>query len=111
MKKIALPVVGENFSTHFGHASHFAIYSIEGKEIIKEEKHSVPVHESGAFPKWLSEFGVDAVLVGGIGHKAIAIFQQNNIEVIYGIEKSNIPEILTDYIDGKLGSKENACSH
>jgi predicted Fe-Mo cluster-binding NifX family protein len=111
MKKIALPVVGDNFSSHFGQASHFAIYSIEGKKIIKEEKHSVPVHEPGAFPRWLSELGVDTVLVSGIGQKAIVIFQQNNIEVICGIEKSNISEILADYMDGKLESIDIGCCH
>ncbi len=111
MKKIALPTVNDKLSSHFGHASHFVIYSLEDNKIINEEKHPVPFHEPGSFPRWLSEFGVEIVLLGGVGQKAIEIFQENNIEVIMGITKEKPQEVIQEYIKGVLVSKGNVCDH
>jgi len=111
MKKIALPVFNDRFSSHFGHASHFLIFSIEENKIINEEKHPVPIHETGSFPKWLSAFGVDIMLVGGVGQKAISIFEANNIEIIMGVTKEDPKDIIQEYIEGKLVSSGSACNH
>jgi len=47
MKKIAVPVQGNNVSTHFGYAPHFKMFSVEDNSITKEEVLENPGHQPG----------------------------------------------------------------
>ncbi|MFW6294803.1 MAG: NifB/NifX family molybdenum-iron cluster-binding protein, partial [Halanaerobium sp.] len=82
MKKIAVPVQGENISAHFGHAPQFKIFSVEDQEIVEEDNLENPGHQPGLLPRLLNEAGADLVISSGMGQKAIAIFEKNNIEVV-----------------------------
>lgn len=110
MKKIALPVQGENVSAHFGHAPQFKIFSVEDDEIVEEDVLENPGHQPGLLPRLLNEAGSDLIIASGMGQKAISIFEKNNIDVVCGAS-GNAKNAVVDYLKGKLNASDNACSH
>jgi len=110
MKKIAVPVQGENVSAHFGHAPEFKLFSTEGNKINGEEIIENPGHQPGLLPKLLNEAGADIIIASGMGQKAIAIFEHNDIEVVCGAA-GNARDAVADYLNGRLDASDNACSH
>ncbi|PTV95350.1 putative Fe-Mo cluster-binding NifX family protein [Halanaerobium saccharolyticum] len=110
MKKIAVPVQGENVSAHFGHAPEFKLFSTEDNTISAEEVIENPGHQPGLLPKLLNEAGADIIIASGMGQKAIAIFEHNNIEVVCGAA-GNAREAVSNYLNDKLDASDNACSH
>ena len=66
-------------SSHFGQAAHFVLVDCEGGQIM--DSRSVPnpfagAHKHGQIPRFLKQEGIDAVLSGGMGAGAIAMFQR-----------------------------------
>lgn len=109
--KVAMPISQGNLCLHFGHCEQFAIFEIENKQIKSESVFTPPAHTTGAYPKWLASHGVEEVLVGGIGAKAIEIFEQNSIKVSKGLEASSMSELIKDYLKGDLQTGDNSCNH
>ena len=66
MKKIAIPVMDNKLSRHFGHCEKFYFYEIANAEVIKEIKKVPPPYEPGLLPKWLSRHLVTDVIAGGL---------------------------------------------
>ena len=111
MRKIALPVANSMLSAHFGHPEYFYIYETDDNIIGKEEMHVPPTHTPGAYPKWMADMGVNDIIVGGIGQKAIDLFNSNGINVYIGAEIKSPKELVGELLQGTLVSKENLCSH
>ena len=111
MQKIALPVANSLLSPHFGHTEYFHIYEANENKIEKEEMHVPPVHTPGAYPKWMADMGVTDIIVGGIGQKAIDLFNSNGINVYIGAEVKDPKELANKLLEGTLVSRENLCNH
>lgn len=111
MKKIAIPVTGNILSLHFGHCEYFKVYYVENQMVLKEELIKAPVHKPGLLPKWLADMKVTDVITGGIGHKAIEIFNQNKINVFVGVEVKHPKDLLNDLMNGTLVTDGNLCDH
>ena len=111
MTKIAIPVTNGKLNNHFGHTQEFYVYEISKQKIVKTESLKPPVHEPGVYPKWLSGMGVTDVIAGGMGHKAISIFNQNKINVFVGVMQKKPEELVADFMDGILETSDNVCDH
>jgi len=111
MTKIAIPVVNGQLNGHFGHTQQFYVYTIENNSIVKVETITPPPHEPGVYPKWLAEVGVTNVIAGGMGRKAIALFNQNKINVFVGVSIKEPKELVLDLLNGILETSDNTCSH
>ncbi|XPV77324.1 MAG: NifB/NifX family molybdenum-iron cluster-binding protein [Desulfovibrio sp.] len=111
--KIAIPTAQGMLCNHFGHCEIFTIYDVDmdAKTILATEEKTPPPHAPGVIPKWVGEQGVNIVLAGGMGHKAIEIFQQNSVDVVTGALPASPEAIITDYLNGCLKTGANACSH
>ena len=95
----------------FAQFSSFKVFKIEDKKVIEEDIiDSIQNHKPGDLPNLLKEHDIDVIIADGIGKKAIEIFNQFNINVIFGIQGS-IKEALDNFMNGKLESKGNVCSH
>lgn len=110
-KKIAIPTSNDCLCSHFGHCEKFKIIETADNKIVKEETVTPPPHEPGVFPAWLAEKGVTHIIAGGIGQRAISLFSQNNIKVLYGVAEKPSKEIISDFMNGKLETGSNACDH
>ena len=111
MKKIALPVVDGKLSPHFGHCQHFEIFDVENNKIIEKTVAISPPHEPGILPGWLAEKGVTDIIAGGMGQRAIGLFNQNNINAYVGAQIKEPKELVLDFIKGTLETSANLCDH
>lgn len=111
MKKIALPVIEGKLSPHFGHCQNFIIYNVENQTIINEKILPTPPHQPGLLPNWLVKYNITDLIVNGIGHKAIEIFNQHKINVFVGVPVKNPKVLIQDYLDGVLETNGNLCNH
>ena len=111
MKKIALPVINNTLSPHFGNCTQFKIYYVENRAIVKEDLFPAPSHQPGSFPNWLVNKGISDIITGGIGLKAIEIFNKHKINVFVGVNIKGTKELVQDYIDGILETDGNLCNH
>ena len=113
MMKIAIPVENGLLNPHFGHCGQFALFDVDvdAQKIITIDTIDAPPHEPGLLPGWLGEKGVNVVVTGGMGQRAIQLCNDVNIDVIIGIAPEP-PEVLVKlYLEGKLKKGSNACDH
>ena len=111
-KKIAVPVDANGIlDAHFGHCKFFAVLDVIGSNIVSEAKLTPPPHEPGVLPRWIAEQGVTDVLAGGMGQKAIQIFNYNNVNVFVGAPQLNAKDLVAGFIDGSIDFKANYCDH
>jgi len=65
----------------------------------------------GLLPRWLHEQGVNLVITGGMGSRALDLFNQASVQVIIGVEAGTPEAIVRDYLEGKLAAGSNVCDH
>lgn len=111
--KIAIPVVNEMLSMHFGHCEKFAVLDVDisSKTIISVASFDAPPHEPGLLPRWLAEKNVNLIIAGGMGQRAQTLFNQNGIEVIVGAPAEKPETIVAAYMAGTLETGINGCDH
>jgi predicted Fe-Mo cluster-binding NifX family protein len=109
--KFAIPIAEGKLTAHFGHCKEFAILNVEENEIKHKEFLVPPPHEPGVLPKWLKEMGADVIIAGGMGQRALQLFEQAGIRVVIGAPVED-PEILVkDYLTNALVVGDNVCDH
>ncbi|MFO7879557.1 MAG: NifB/NifX family molybdenum-iron cluster-binding protein [Bacteroidota bacterium] len=111
MKKVAIPVSNGLLSQHFGHCDHFALYDTENNEVKKHVLLDAPPHEPGLLPKWLADKGATDILAGGMGQRAITLFQEAGVNVYVGVPGKTADRLVEDFLAGKLVTNENLCDH
>ncbi len=109
--RIAVPLDGNVVSQHFGHAAKFLIADIEDAEIKNTQMLTPPPHEPGIIPKWMNELKVDVIITGGMGRRALALFDEYGIKAIVGAPQIDAIEAIKEYIRGTLATGENICNH
>jgi len=108
---IAIPVAEGVLCQHFGHCQQFAVLKVDpdSKEIIKSEMLTPPPHEPGLMPKWLEQLGCNMIISGGMGGRAIGMFQQKGIGVICGAPSQKPEDVALAYLNGELVTGNNTC--
>lgn len=110
---IAIPVAGGSLNPHFGHCEKFAIVDVNPKtrEVLATTETPAPEHQPGLLPVWLKERGVTVVIAGGMGARALSLFQEASIEIITGAPAESVATLVRKYLDGSLVSVEHLCEH
>jgi len=108
--KIAIPVEAGQVCPHFGHAPEFMVAITEEGKVVKAENHANPGHEPGKLPAWLAGLGVKAILAGGVGERAMALFEAQGIQVCVGVS-GPADEVLAAFLEGRLEGGESTCTH
>ncbi|MBN2261336.1 MAG: NifB/NifX family molybdenum-iron cluster-binding protein [Prolixibacteraceae bacterium] len=111
IKKVAIPVNNGMLDGHFGHCKQFAIFDINNKEVIGESAIDAPPHEPGLLPKFLSEKGVTDIIAGGMGHKAITLFQENGVNVFVGAPQLSARNLIDGFLNNTIRFNANYCDH
>jgi predicted Fe-Mo cluster-binding NifX family protein len=99
--KIAIARDGTKVSGHFGHCEAYALYSTTDSMISHIGELDSPGHEPGKLPPFLASHGVEVIIAGGMGQRAVDLFHQNGIEVILGVSGS-VDQAAQDYLSGVL---------
>ncbi|KUG18868.1 MAG: NifB/NifX family molybdenum-iron cluster-binding protein [Methanomicrobiaceae archaeon] len=108
--KIAIAKDGNQVSEHFGHCERYGIYVATDSIIYRTDDLINPGHEPGRLPVFLAEHGVTHVIAGGMGQRAIEIFNQNGISVMVGVS-GNVDIVAQDFIAGKITPGDSTCHH
>lgn len=101
MKKIAIARDGTTVSGHFGHCESYAIYHADDSIITHAGELEAPPHQPGLLPPYLASNGVNVIIAGGMGQRAVDLFHENGIEVIIGVSGS-VDKAAQDYHAGLL---------
>jgi len=111
MKKFAIPLAEGKLTAHFGHCQEFAIVEVEDDQIKGKQILVPPPHEPGVLPRWLHELGANVIIAGGMGQRAIGLFQQHGISVVTGAPALEPETLVQSYLDNSLESGSNLCDH
>ena len=111
-KLIAVPVDDNGvLDAHFGHCKFFALLKVSNEKIVSEEKIVPPPHEPGLLPKWLAEKNVTDIIAGGMGQKAIEIFNRHKVNAFVGAPKILDKELVKGFLSEELSFTANYCDH
>ncbi|MFP4620036.1 MAG: NifB/NifX family molybdenum-iron cluster-binding protein [Bacteroidales bacterium] len=111
MKKIAVPVNEGELARHFGHCREFHLFEVNDSKIFSEETMTPPPHQPGVIPKWIHQQGATDVIAGGIGQRAIEIFNQLGINVYVGAPSKDSRSIIEEFLNDTLETQANLCDH
>jgi ATP-binding protein involved in chromosome partitioning len=109
--KIAIPLAEGILCNHFGHCEQFALVDLQGKNIIQKVSVTPPPHEPGLLPRWLGEKGVNLIIAGGMGQRALSLFTEQGIKVLTGAPQLSVEELISHYVSQTLVTGANVCDH
>ena len=117
MRKIALACednqgLSGQISQHFGRCPSYLIVDVEGNEVKQSEVVENPYytnHIPGKVPQFIKEQEVQVMIAGGMGPRAIDMFNTFGIEVVTGAI-GNAGNVLQAYLQGEITGVE-PCNH
>ena len=111
--RYGMPVSGGKLATHFGHCEVFALFDVDEntKEIVGRDEVSSPSHAPGVLPAFLAEQGASVIIAGGMGSRAVSLFEENRIHVVLGAPEGDPEYVMKAYLAGTLATVENVCDH
>jgi predicted Fe-Mo cluster-binding NifX family protein len=114
--KISVPSMGncgleDQVGQHFGKVLNYILYDTESGEVSIIPNTSEHNGGVGLPPELMANNGVNIMLCGGLGRKAVSMFEQYDIDVFVGAQ-GTIQNALDAWKEGKLqrANQENACS-
>lgn len=112
MKKIAIPITEEGIlDGHFGHCKYFALITVEDNTITSEERLVPPPHEPGVLPRWLADKGATDIIAGGMGQRAIQLFNQYKVNAFVGAPPEDVNYLVNAFVNNTLSLSANYCDH
>ncbi|MGB9803468.1 NifB/NifX family molybdenum-iron cluster-binding protein [Desulfofundulus sp.] len=110
--KIALPNDRGQVNQHFGRSEEFVIFEMDGQEIKNRETVSTVTlqHNHEGLAELFKNKGVDVLILGGVGPRAIQALQAYGLQVITGAS-GNVEEVAKAYTRGELVSRGAICDH
>jgi len=106
---VSVACMGKDVSAHFGHCEHYLFCEVKDNKIVNEKFVESPVHVPGKLPVFLHEQGSNVIIAGGMGQKAVDIFNANEIEVVVGAS-GDAHESVLKYINCELKSTGSFCA-
>ena len=103
-----------SISGHFGRCPYYIIVDVEGREVKEVKALSNPFYPDhappGRLPALLNEQGVEVMVTGGMGPRAVEAFRELGIEVFTGA-CCTVRETLEAYLNGELRGGEPCEGH
>lgn len=91
-------------SPHFGRCPHYILADVEGQEVQAVQAVDNPYHgrhAPGQVPGFIRSQGVHVMLTGGMGRRAIGLFEQYGIEAVTAAS-GTVRHALERYLGGQL---------
>lgn len=109
--RIAVTYENGSIFQHFGHTAQFKLYDTENGEIKNEQVVNTNGSGHGALAGFLTTYGVDTLICGGIGGGAQTALSQAGIK-LYGGVSGNADDAVKSLLDGTLEFNPNVrCNH
>ncbi len=111
--RIAVPVTEGRLHGHFGGCREFALVDAdpENRLVLATQFVSAPPHPPGLFPRWLRDLGVQVVIAGGIGKRALDLFTQHGITVRAAPAETRVEVLVAAYLTGQLTGSPAGFEH
>lgn len=90
-------------SENFGRCPYYVLAEVEDNTVLGSRVVDNPFyykHESGMVPLFVGSMGVDAIIAGGMGPRAIEVFKGYGIDVATGVT-GNIGKAIETYLRGE----------
>lgn len=95
-------------SPHFGRCPYYILVDLDGCEVdrvVAVESPYYTRHQPGQVPQFIRDQGVDVMLTGGMGRRAIGFFEQYGIQAVTGAS-GTVGRSLEQYLGGALQSAD-----
>ena len=110
-RKFAVPTSNGILDGHFGHCKEFAMVKVDDDTILEIWYLDAPPHQPGLLPPWLAERGATDIIAGGMGQRAINLFNERGVNVFVGAPTLTPEELATGLLQGTLSFSANYCDH
>ena len=111
IKRIAIPTTEGKLDGHFGHCKQFAMVEVEDTDIKEVTYLDAPPHQPGYLPRWLAERGATDIIAGGMGQRAIQLFNDRGVNVFVGAPAIAPEELVKGFLSETLEFSANYCDH
>jgi len=110
--KIAVPLVGQRFSMHFGLSTAFAVFEVDRaqRKILSRVIVPLPRQHACGMAGWMMEHGVRTVVVGGLGRGALANLMSAGVEAFAGAPGAAPESLAQACLDGQLQPAVATCA-
>lgn len=108
--RIAFAVDGDEISAHFGHCAEYALVDVTDGRVERKSRIPAPPHQPGVLPSFLHRHGAECVVAGGMGPRAVELFEQLGIRVVLGVG-GPLFEAVQSFLQGGLAGGESTCTH
>jgi predicted Fe-Mo cluster-binding NifX family protein len=113
MVRIAVPTTDGQLSLHFGKAKEFILIDVnpDSRKVHSCRSIYPPPHGPGVIPQWLRTFDVNVIIAGGMGPRAIQMFEPAGIKVVLGATGGSAEDLVADYLSDELELGPDPCDH
>ena len=108
--KVAISTDGDSVAAHFGRCQAYTVVEIVDGAVRSREVIANPGHEPGFLPGYLAQRGVTCIVAGGMGPRAVELFESLGIQVIVGV-MGPLEDAVAAVANGRLESGESLCEH
>jgi len=108
--RVAFALDGDQISAHFGHCAEYALVDIEGGKVAAQARVATPPHQPCVLPPFLHRHGAECVVGGGMGPRAVELFEQLGIQVILGVH-GPFETAVEALLRGELAGGASTCGH
>lgn len=108
--RVAFAVDGEQISAHFGHCAEYALVDFADGRVTAQTRVPTPPHQPGVLPPFLHRQGAECVVAGGMGPRAVELFEQLGIRVVMGVG-GPLAAAIQAVLDGALVAGASTCTH
>ena len=91
-------------SPHFGRCPYYVLVDLEGQEVKQVNTVANPYydnHQRGQVPGFIRSQGAGVMLTGGMGRRALGLFEQYGVEAVTGAS-GTVRYALERYLGGEL---------
>ena len=92
-------------SAHFGRCPFYTLVDVEDGRVLKVEVVENPYYQShvpGRVPQFIRSLGAHVIIAGGMGPRAMEMFEQFGIEVVTTGGSAPVDEVLGAFLEGSL---------
>jgi predicted Fe-Mo cluster-binding NifX family protein len=106
--RVAISTDGEYVSAHFGRCPAFTILEIDQGRVVGREMIENPGHQPGFIPRFLHDKGVNCIIAGGMGPRAVEIFSTLGMDAIIGVA-GKVSDTVVLLLEGRLKGGSSLC--
>jgi len=91
-------------SGHFGRSAYFTLVDLDGDQVVDVRAVANPAaanHRPGEIPEFIRDQGATVVLAGGMGRRAVLLFEHFGVGVASGAQ-GTAGDALRAWLDGSL---------